>query len=72
MNTTAMIATINGSSKLLFMKRRELTSYALSADLLCGASGHRRQFTSRAMGGLARSEEATQSEIYPPVNRLGI
>jgi hypothetical protein len=59
MNITAMIATINGSSKLLFTKRPELMFYALSAELLCGAYGHRHQFISRETGGQERSKEAS-------------
>jgi len=68
MNTIAMIATINESSKLLSTKRQELTSYALNAEVRCGAFGHRHPFTLKAMGGLARIEEATQFEIHSPVN----
>jgi len=56
MNITAMIATINGSSKLLFTKRPELMFYALSAELLCGAYGHRHQFTSKETDGQGRNK----------------
>ena len=50
-----------------------ITQYGVSpAKCLWRSNSQARELYSKAMGGLARSEEATQLEIYPPVNRLGI
>jgi len=50
-----------------------ITRYGVSlAKCLWKSNFRARELYSRETGGLARIEKATQLEIYPPVNRLGI